>query len=389
LNLAVEFADRHVETVRTFFERIDANAGILVDNIRKLAEISAPTFQEEKRTIYLKKAFEEAGLDDVHVLEKGSVLGYSRARTENDTLLLAAHIDHVFPEGTDLTVRFDGDLMLGPGTGDNAANVAGLIILARLLGESGIAPVRNIAFCGTVREEGNGNLEGIGEVMNSLGDRLGSVIAVDGGSSAVVNRSLAVRRYLLSVECSGGHSWGKFGNPSAIHVAASIITALDSIEVPEEPKTTYNVGTIRGGSSVNAIARKCTAEIDLRSIELACLTRLEGEFLKIIDDACAEDVDVKVKLIGDRPAASLEERHPLLQAVVDSADYLGFDVKLSASSTDAALPLSRGIPAVSFGIYRGGKGHTTDEFVEISSLIIGMKRLALAVLIQAGVKERA
>jgi acetylornithine deacetylase/succinyl-diaminopimelate desuccinylase-like protein len=246
---------------------------------------------------------------------------------------------------------------------------------------------RNIAFCGTVREEGNGNLGGIAEVHEAMGERLGAVIAVDGGASSVVNRSLAIRRYVLKVTCPGGHSWGQFGTPSAIHEMAKVITALDSIETPSEPKTTYNIGTIRGGTSVNAIAQECEVEVDLRSLERELVEELERKLLQIVEDARAENVKVEAQLIGRRPAATLPPEDPLASAAVDASRYLGSEVNLAASSTDAAYTLARGVPSISFGIYHGGGGHTLEEFIELESLAAGLKWLALTVLILAGVDK--
>lgn len=387
LNPASEFAAGHQTLIDELFDRINESHDQFVELIRETAHIPAPTFHEELRGDFVLKAFESAGLRDTLTLEKGSILGFTRSADSDDALLLAAHIDHVFPPGTDLSSRIEGSNLYGPGTGDNAANVAALIILARLLRDAGILPDRNIAFCGTVCEEGNGNLAGISEVIGALAGRLHAVIAVDGGASSVVNASLAIRRYLLYVKCRGGHSWGQFGSPSAIHEMARIIKALDSQELPSEVKTTYNVGTIRGGTSVNAIAQECEAEIDLRSLEEHCLEELEGNFLRIVQNARTEGVQVSAELIGDRPAAMLPTGHSLVTAAMGAASHLGFDAKLASSSTDAALALARGIPAISFGIYRGGGGHTLEEFIELDSLTAGLKWLALTVLSIAGVKR--
>ncbi len=386
-NHVAEFAGKHGALLTRLFEKIDQSRDGLIERIREIAEIPAPTFNEKKRTEYIKEAFAGSGLNDIHSLSKGSVLGYTQARGVKDTLLLAAHIDHVFPHGTDLTTRIEKDILYGPGTGDNATNVAAIVEMARLFRELSIFPVRNIAFCGTVCEEGNGNLAGISEVLDSLGESLSAMIAVDGGASTVANRSLAIRRYVLRVRCPGGHSWGQFGTPSAVHEMARIITALAALEVPSEPRTSYNVGTIRGGTSVNAIAQSCEAEIDLRSLERESLEALEQSFLRIVQAARKEDVDVVAELIGDRPAAVIAPEHPLVSTALGAAQQLGLEVKLAASSTDAALPLSRAIPSISFGIYHGGRCHTLEEFVKLSSLTTGMKWLALTVLAIAGVED--
>jgi tripeptide aminopeptidase len=359
LNQAAQFVREHRELVDRLFERIEKE----------------------------QEAFLAAGLKGAHSLPKGSVLGCSDSADQADSLVLAAHIDHVFPAGTDLATKADGLLLRGPGVGDNAANVAAVLTLARLLAELDVRPARPVVFCGTVREEGNGNLEGIAEVLEALAGRVWGVIAVDGRTGSVVNRSLAIHRYLLKVSGPGGHSWGHFGTPSAVHEMARIVAALDGIKIPIEPKTSWNVGTIRGGTSVNAIAQDCKAEIDLRSLQTEHLKALEQEFLAIVNREPKAGIRVEAKLIGERPCAALPAESPLLSAATDAAVRLGIEVELAASSTDAALALWQGIPAVSFGTYRGGGGHTPEEYVETDSLTAGLKWLTLTVLAVAGVAE--
>jgi len=225
VNDAAEFVAEHEETVSALFERIVDSRDDLIAQIREIAEIPAPSFHEEKRTEYLRRLMPTLGLADVHSLPRGSVLGYTRSRGEGNKLVLAAHIDTVFPRETDLTTRVEGSTLYGPGTGDNAANVAALLTLARLLKESGIRTARDVAFCGNVCEEGRGGLRGIREVMDELGDAVGEVIAVDGETSTVVHRSLAIRRYALRIQGPGGHSWRDFGTPSAVHEASSAAAA--------------------------------------------------------------------------------------------------------------------------------------------------------------------
>jgi len=384
---AKTFVNEHKAALVPLIARIEEEQDVLVSLVREIAETPAPTFEEKARTALLTERFPEVGLRDVHALPGGSVLAYTGGRDRPNTLLLAAHIDTVFPMETDLSTRLDGQLLHGPGIGDNAANVAALLTLARLWSESGIRPTRNVAFCGTVGEEGNGNLAGIREVLDELGDGVSEVIAVDGKNSAVMTRSLAIRRYLLRVEGPGGHSWTEFGRSSAIHELARVVTALTSLSVPEEPRTTFNVGTIRGGTSVNAIAQECETQIDLRSTDVAALEELDREFHRIVRDVPATDVKTEVRLIGERPGASIAHDSLLVDTAVQTARHLGMDVRLESSSTDAALPLSRGIPAVCFGIYRGSGTHTLEERIELDSLVPGLKRLALAVLMRTGLES--
>jgi acetylornithine deacetylase/succinyl-diaminopimelate desuccinylase-like protein len=374
-------------TLTALFARIDETRDELISLLRDIAEAPAPTFQEQTRTALLLQRFPEVGLRQVHALPGGSVLGYTGDRSRPNTLLLAAHIDTVFPIETDLSTRVEGQVLHGPGTGDNAANVAVVLTLARLWNELGIRPARNVAIAGTVCEEGNGNLAGIAEVLDELGDRVDEVIAVDGYSSAVVTRSLAIHRYLLRTQGSGGHSWAHFGRASAVHELARIVAAVTSLSVPREPKTSFNVGTIRGGTSINAIAQECEAQVDLRSLDVDSLRELDSSFRRVVEEIPAAEVKTSVRLIGERPGASIPHDSPLVDTAVEAARLLGLDVDLDSASTDAALPLARGIPAVCFGTYLGRGVHTLEEQVQLDSLAPGLKRLALAVLMRTGLES--
>ena len=274
--------------------------------------------------------------------------------------------------------------MRGPGTGDNAANLAAIVSLAEILRDLGIEPARNIAFCGTVREEGLGNLGGMAEVIEEAGDRIACVVAVDGLSPAITHRSQAIRRYAVTVRGPGGHAWNHFGTPSAIHEMARIVSALASFDVPADPRTTFNVGKIQGGRSINAIAQECTVEVDLRSLVEQTVKELEQKFLEAVSDVPSEGVETESELIGERPGASIDPEHALVRTAAAAGEFLGLEPVLNAASTDAAMPLSRGIPAISFGTYTGGGTHTLEEYIDMDSLTTGLKWLALTTLILAG-----
>jgi acetylornithine deacetylase/succinyl-diaminopimelate desuccinylase-like protein len=384
---ARKFIEENKKTVNALFDAIEKSRDDLIALIREIAEIPAPSLHEEKRTEHLLKLLPTLGLKDVHALAKGSVLGTTRSKDEKDVLLLAAHIDTVFPAETDITTRIEGNILHGPGTGDNSTNVAGILTIARLLKELGIRPARNVAFCGNVCEEGRGGLAGIREVVEGLGDRLGEVIAVDGQTSSVVVRSLAIRRHLIRIKGPGGHSWGNFGRPSAIHEMGRIMQAVCALPLPKDPKTTFNFGVIRGGRSVNAIAQECEAEVDLRSLETKEMQKLESSLMKAVHNLSSEELTVETEVIDERPGAAMPEGHRLTEISVNSGNYFGFDVKLEGSSMDTAIPLSKGIPAVGFGIYRGAGAHTLEEHVNLDSLTEGLKRLALTVLMLTGVES--
>jgi tripeptide aminopeptidase len=379
------FIEQNRQVLENLAGIIDGRRDALVARIRRIAEIPSPTFEETGRTEYLMDAFRAAGLKDVYSLPLGSVLGFTAKGGAPVDLLLAAHIDTVFPAGTDVSTRIEGGRLMGPGTGDDAANVAAIVTLAEILNETGIHPAGNIAFCGTVREEGLGNLGGITEVLDAMGRRVAAVIAVDGVMPNITHRSQAIRRYGVTVRGPGGHSWNHFGTPSAVHEAARMVAALASVEVPTDPRTTFNVGRISGGTSVNAIAQECYMEVDLRSLEREAVGDLETEFLRIVAEVPAAGIEVETKLIGHRPGASIDPEHDLVRTARSAGAYIGLGTALNAASTDAALALSRGIPAIAFGTYRGGGTHTLEEYLETESVTTGLKWLALTVLALSGI----
>ena len=378
-----KFVNRNNDIVEKVFGSIDAARNTLIDRVREIAEIPSPTFQETERSRHLMEAFPGAGLVDIRRLPKGSVIGFTGPAHDRNTLLLAAHIDNVFPMGTDLTTRIEDSTLFGPGTGDNAANVAAIITLAETLKANRVDLGRNVAFCGTVCEEGSGNLAGMGEVLDHLGDGLTTVIAVDGRTPLLMHRSQAIRRYRVEASGPGGHSWDGFGTPSAVHEMAKIVAALAALEVPGEPRTTFNAGTIHGGKSVNAIAQECVVDIDLRSLETGYLERLERELLDIVKRIPAKGIHINATMAGERPAAEEPPESPLVGTALAAAGHLGFQAELTASSTDAALSLSRGIPSISLGTYRGSGVHTIEEQVDLDSLTTGLKWLALTVMVLA------
>lgn len=381
-----EYAAKNAKIVEEALTVIEGMGDVLTARVREIAEIPSPTFHEVKRAEYLIRAFPEAGLKDLTKLPGGSVLAFTKSKNCRDTLLLAAHIDTVFPAGTDVTTSIEGSVLRGPGTGDNAANVAAIVSLAKLIRDMGVRLGRNVAFCGNVCEEGMGNLAGIAEVMEYMGSSLGMVVAVDGRMPHILNRSLAIRRYAITARGPGGHSWMDFGTPSAVHELARVVAEVSQLEVPAEPKTTFNVGTFHGGKTLNAIAQDCTAEVDLRSLDVKHLESLERAFLRIVRDLPAPGVEVKAKLVGERPACVQPPESDPVRTAIEAAAYLGLQSELGAASTDAALPASRGIPAMAMGTYRGEGVHTLEEYIELGSLATGLKWLTLTVLVLAGLE---
>ncbi|MGN6814271.1 MAG: M20/M25/M40 family metallo-hydrolase [Thermomicrobiales bacterium] len=352
---------------------------------RRIAEIPAPTFHEADRAAFVATQFTELGLAPAGD-EAGNVTARRPGARRGDALLFAAHTDTVFPLGTDVTVHERDGKLCGPGIGDNSLAVAALLTLPRLLDEANIRTRSDVLLCANTGEEGLGDLRGIKQVVADHRADLGAVIALEGlNLGRVTHQAVGSRRLRITVEGPGGHSWGAFGNPSAIHVLAEIITAITHLAVPHEPKTTFNVGLIEGGVSVNTIAPTASLVLDMRSIDPAALAYLVEQVEAIARQATRDQVRVQSQVIGDRPAGRLAPAAPLMQTTLAVLRELGIEPTLDASSTDANVPLALGIPAICIGLTRGGHAHREDEYIELAPIGRGMQQLALLATAVAGV----
>lgn len=352
--------------------------GALVAETVTICEIPAPTFEEQLRTEYVRNRMTAIALDDVTVDEIGNVVGRIRGTGEGPTLLLAAHLDTVFPSETDVTVQRDGDVMRAPGVGDNSASVAAMLIMAELIRRHALAFSGDILFAATVGEEGLGNLRGIRAVMDRYAPEVDYVIAIDGGLGSVVRQGVGSRRFRIVVTGEGGHSWGAFGTPSAIHALGRMIAGISEIRVPANPRTTFNVGTISGGTSVNTIAARAEAIIDMRSLDREELIRLEEKVRRVVTEvARTSGVASEMELLGDRPVGVIPEDHPLCQVVGEVHQRIGVKTRFFPSSTDGNVPLSMGIPAVTLGVTLGGNGHRVDEYIFTPPMAQGLGQLLL------------
>lgn len=323
----------------------------------------------------------EVGLDDVEVDSVGNVIGHLRGSGGGPTILFAAHIDTVFPLDTSVTVQIDGDILRGPSVGDNSASVAVMLHMARILRESGFTPPGDLILVATVGEEGLGNLRGMRAAMERFGPAIDYVVAIDGSMGSMVRQGVGSRRFRILVSGEGGHSWGAFGTPSAIHSLGHMISQISDLRVPANPKTTFNVGTIRGGTSVNTIAAGAEAVIDLRSLDPGELRRLEERIQRIVRDVARQaGVSAEMELLGDRPTGSIPEDHSLCRAVRQIHYQLGIQTRSYPSSTDSNIPLSMGIPAVTVGVTIGGNGHRMDEYIHTTPLAKGLGQMLLLIL---------
>ena len=370
-----------VEAVRTAAASIAPDVLALTERI---AGVPSPTGEEDAKSRAVAALFAENGLDATRD-RIGDVIanipGKLPASAGVPVLLIAAHIDTVFPLDTDLTVRRDDERLCGPGIGDNSIAVAATIKLAELLRRAGEAPAVDVLLTGNVGEEGLGNLRGIREVM-AAHPEVGAVIALEGHNlGRVTHVAVGSRRYRIVAEGPGGHSWGDFGRPNAIHGLGKLIGELDAIPLPRSPKTTLNVGTIEGGVSVNTIAPTASCLVDLRSTDDTALQRLSDRVTRLCAKASkADGIAFGLETIGERPAGLVPVESPVVQIAAKTLAALGLEPSFDASSTDANVPIAAGVPAVCIGLTTGGNVHRVDEYIDTQPVPDGLAQLALVTL---------
>ena len=350
----------------------------IVETAIAIQQIPAPTFDEAQRGAEVAERMRALHLADVQIDAVGNVYGRRTGRAGGPGLLIAAHLDTVFPAGTDLAVRRDGVRIYGPGLGDNSMGVAALLHLAQALGQADVANAGDIWFVANVGEEGLGDLRGMRAAVDRQGAQVGAAIALEGcDPGRIIHAGLGVRRYQIRTAAGGGHSWSDFGSPSAIHALVRLAAQLTQIDAPLEPRSSFNIGVIEGGSSVNTIAERASLLLDLRATAPAALGTLIRQVEQIVAGARADEPQVtfEIEMVGDRPAGSIPREHALAQLA--GAAYLaeGLGAIYEIASTDANIPLSRGIPAVCVGVCDGGNAHRLDEYIEPARLPNGMRAL--------------
>lgn len=375
---------------RRLVERAEQSLPVLIEEVIAVCQIPAPTFAEQERGDYVERRMRELGLEEVHRDHAGNVIGRLRGSSVGPTTLVAAHLDTVFPKDTNVTVRRDGEILRAPGVGDNSASVATMLHSVRLLREEGVSLAGDVLFVATCGEEGLGNLYGMRAVMEVHRHEVDYVLVLDGSLGGLVRESVGSRRFRLVVTSEGGHSWGAFGAPSAIHALGKMIAQISDIRVPTNPKTTYNVGMISGGTSINTIAAHAEALIDLRSVSRDELLRLEERVRRIVAAVSRETgVQAELTLLGDRPTGALRDEHPYVRLVRDVHQRLGIQTRTYPSSTDGNIPLSLGIPAVTVGVTLGGNGHRLDEYIHTTPLAKGLAQVLLLLLGIQSLPKRA
>ena len=359
----------------------------IVETAIAIQQIPAPTFDEARRGANVADRMRALGLADVRIDAIGNVYGRRPGRSGGPGLLIAAHLDTVFPAGTDLAIRRDGARIYGPGLGDNSMGVAALLHLAQALAQHDVANAGDLWLVANVGEEGLGDLRGMRAAVDQLSDHIGAAIALEGCEpSRVVHAGLGVRRYRISAAAAGGHSWHDFGTPSAIHALVRLAAKLTEIEAPKEPRGSFNIGVIEGGSSVNTIAEHAALLLDLRATERAALDGLVQQAERIVEQArrSMPDVTFDLQTVGDRPAGYIPLDHQLTQLAGAASLAEGISVTYEIASTDANIPLSRGIPAVCVGVCDGGNAHRLDEYIDPSRLPTGMRALLWLALAATG-----
>jgi acetylornithine deacetylase/succinyl-diaminopimelate desuccinylase-like protein len=336
----------------------------LLDLACNIQQIPAPTFAEADRAAFVRDQFAALGLADVEIDDLGNVYARRPGRGGAAPVLLTAHTDTVFPAGTPLTLERSPERIAGPGIGDNSLGVAGLFGVVWALGGDPLPG--DLFLAANVGEEGLGDLRGMRRVMDRLGQQVSATIVLEGMALGhIYHSAIGVRRYRLTARTEGGHSWLHFGRPSAIHSLVRLGAQITDLVVPLAPRTTYNIGTIAGGTSINTIAREATFDLDLRSEAPALLQALVARVEGLAAGCNTPEVEVEARVIGDRPAGAIPREHPLVQLAaraLDEADAGGYTFE--TGSTDANVPLSRGLACVCLGLTRGANSHRPDEYIE-------------------------
>ncbi|MDQ3226347.1 MAG: M20/M25/M40 family metallo-hydrolase [Chloroflexota bacterium] len=371
------------ERIQAVRAAAEAVTPLVVDLTARIAAIASPTGGEWEKSRFVESLFKNEGLATVcdaigDVV--ATIPGRPCASPGAPTLLIAAHIDTVFPLPTPLSIARSESQMVGPGVGDNSIAVAAATSLAALFRVAGEVPAVDVLLTGNVGEEGLGNLRGIREVMATRSG-IGAVVALEGHNlGRVTHVAVGSRRFRITAEGPGGHSWGDFGRPNAIQGLAKVIAELDAIPLPRSPKTTLNVGTIDGGVSVNTIAPVASCLLDLRSTDDPTLRRLSERVTRLVTRSNRDALVVTAELIGDRPAGVVAIESPIVQMAAGALAALGLEPSFDASSTDANVPIAAGIPAVCIGLTTGGNVHRPDEFIDLAPIPNGIAQLALLTL---------
>jgi len=364
---------------------LETNAEAITDQHLRIASVPAGPFNEHERAEYLRQKFLELRLTEVEIDEEGNCLGLIEGASRSPLIVISAHLDTVFSKDTDFKVIEHDGRFFAPGIADDSSGLTALIALAQAIQNERIAIEGSILFVGTVGEEGEGNLRGVRHLFTKgrWAARVDAFVSFDGpGVDRITHRALGSRRYRVDFVGPGGHSWGDFGLPNPVHAMGRAISRLAAYPAPKEPRTTFNVGRIEGGTSVNAIPSKAWMEVDLRSSAESELRRLDAFFRRAMKDAADEEnAKIKLELIGERPTGETPSDSLLVELAIEATKMLGFEPRLDQASTDSNLPISLGIPAITLGAGgASGNSHTLDGWYDPRDRDKGLKRGLLVVL---------
>jgi acetylornithine deacetylase/succinyl-diaminopimelate desuccinylase-like protein len=373
--------------VRAAVDAIRAAEPQTIEDQIRLCEVEAPPFKEAKRAQLYAQMFREAGLQNVRIDKEGNVLGERRGTQARPHLVFSAHLDTVFPEGTDVTVKREGTTLRGPGIGDDCRGLAVVLAVARAMVKGNIQTPGTITFVGDVGEEGLGDLRGVKYLFREgMKGQIDRFVSVDGTGLGITHVGVGSLRYRVTFKGPGGHSFGAFGMVNPIHALGRAMARIADFQVPTEPKTTFNVGRIGGGTSVNSIPFEAWAEVDMRSADQASLTAVDAKFHKAVDDAVADEnarwgsrqLTVDKTLVGDRPAGRTQASSPIVTAAVSVTKALKLPISLDEGSTDSNIPMNMGIPAITIdGGGRGRGAHALDESFDSTDSWQGTQRALL------------
>lgn len=377
--------------VRAALDAVKRNEPAIVDLQARVCQIAAPPFHEQERGREVERLFREADLKEVRIDKAGNVIGARPGRAAHPNLVLSAHLDTVFPEGTNVKVTREGTVLKGPGIGDDCRGLAVLMGVIKALEEAHVETPGTITFVADVGEEGLGDLRGMKQLFHeTLKGQIDKFVSIDGTGLGVTNVGVGSNRYKVTFKGPGGHSYGAFGMANPIQAMGRAIAKIDAFEVPAQPKTTFNVGRVGGGTSVNSIPFEAWMEVDMRSVDPAALKALDTKFHAALKDAVAEEnrrwnnrgaVSVSAELVGLRPAGQTPADSAIVRTALAVSDAVGAPAGLREGSTDANIPMGLGIPAITIGGGGYGTGaHSLNEAFDARDSWKGTERaLVLAV----------
>lgn len=375
-------------SIRRALDAAERNEAHFIDEQIRICEIPAPPFQEETRGKELARLFRAMGLENVRIDKAGNVIGVRPGAALHPNVVFAAHLDTVFPEGTNVKVTREGTLLKGPGIGDDCRGLGAMLAIIQALKDAALRTPGTLTFVADVGEEGLGDLRGMKELFGeTLKDQIDKFVSIDGTGLGITNVGVGSYRYRVTFKGPGGHSFGAFGMPNPIQAMGRAIAKIDAFDVPAHPKTTFNVGRVGGGTSVNAIPFEAWMEVDMRSSDKASLEALHSRFKAAVAEAVKEEnerwkgkgpVTVSPELVGYRPAGVTPESSAIVQTAVAVSKVLGAAPRPGESSTDSNVPMNLGIPAITIGSGGVGNGtHSPDETYDTKDSVLGTQRALL------------